>query len=597
MRALGRISKTPRSGGFRHATGGRVGHRSGKSGLAVKLVGLAALSFLVLVTATCGTKSQPAASETSHSVVTSSAPSSAVVDGNGATVSRVVGGVRVTAIAPAGVADSGTALTISDGATSVKPFQVEVASSSPVKLVLGSGTQPKKPIALQFDLSGQPELAAKFSDSVKPVIGSVSDDDPSVTDLLPGTWDLSSKTVTATTDHLSIFQLIAAGIGQVVNAVTTAWKNAAGTAESPCTDKSELTIGSTKLTLTPSKSGPVAGCLRDAGGGVEIDFTNGTSQYYAVTSSSAGNFTNPAPLKSDDQIAVWLHANSANHSGLLTPKGTGQLRLSAGTTNASIHLDIDPIALQLKTILTGLDMLGVDEDQLAKAFQDSKSALDCLTTAVSTVTEPAKNVGELRTALGDVAQCGLAGAQAGYGNADKNQVLHRMSVAISLVTTLPDQLLANITGAIGEFTGDNHLEFMLTSEGPSSQAPPPSTATLVPLVIKTHGSPGDSGQELGPNHFQLGHKLKDNGRFYVSLALRWKTSDGTGVADYCTEHSKVIDSSGNVVLQRDQPLAVCDNGGGWSFNLSNPGTYTYVLDIERRSGGNVHGEQQFTVDP
>jgi hypothetical protein len=42
---------------------------------------------------------------------------------------------------------------------------------------------------------------------------------------------------------------------------------------------------------------------------------------------------------------------------------------------------------------------------------------------------------------------------------------------------------------------------------------------------------------------------------------------------------------------------VCDNGGGWGFNLSNPGTYTYVLDVERRSGGAVHGQQQFTVEP
>jgi hypothetical protein len=558
---------------------------------------IAALSLLVSVAVGCGSHGRPSTSQTSQSP-SATAPSSSFVDADhGATVSRVLGGTRVTATAPAGTADNATPLTISEATTSVRPFSVQVAASSPVQLTLGSGTQPKKPITLQFDLSGQPDLAAKFSDSVKPVIESMSADDPSVTDLLDASWDPATKTVTATTDHLSIFQLIAAGIGQVVNAVTTAWKNAVGNADSSCTKKSELTIGATKYLLTPSKSGPVAGCLRDASGNVAIDFTNGTNQYYAVTSSPPANFTNPAPLKSDDQIAVWLHANSTNHSGLLTPKGTAQLQLPAGTANASIRLDVDPIALQLKTILIALDMLGADKDRLVEAFQDSKSALDCLTTALSTVTEPAKNTDEFRNALGDVAQCGLAGAEASYGSADKNQVLHRMSVAVSLVTTLPDQLLANLTGAVGEFTGDNHLEFTLTSQGPSTQPPPPSTATLVPLVIKTHGSPGDSGQELGPNHFQLGHKLKDNGRYYVSLALRWKTSDGTGVADYCTEHSKVVDSSGNVVLQRDQPLAVCDNGGGWSFDLHDPGTYTYVLDVERRSGGSIHAEQQFTVDP
>jgi hypothetical protein len=58
----------------------------------------------------------------------------------------------------------------------------------------------------------------------------------------------------------------------------------------------------------------------------------------------------------------------------------------------------------------------------------------------------------------------------------------------------------------------------------------------------------------------------------------------------------VVDS-GNVVLQRDQRLAVCDNGGGWGFTLASPGTYTYILDVAPESGGNFHAEQPFTVDP
>jgi hypothetical protein len=127
-----------------------------------------------------------------------------------------------------------------------------------------------------------------------------------------------------------------------------------------------------------------------------------------------------------------------------------------------------------------------------------------------------------------------------------------------------------------------------------------STGALVPRVLKSHGSPGDSGTELGPNHFQLGHKLKDdNGKFYVSLDLRWETSDDKPVYQYCTERSKVVDAGGKVVVERKQDLGGgCAYGGGWSFNISAPGTYTYVLDVEDRDGGGrVHGEQQFTVDP
>jgi hypothetical protein len=171
-----------------------------------------------------------------------------------------------------------------------------------------------------------------------------------------------------------------------------------------------------------------------------------------------------------------------------------------------------------------------------------------------------------------------------------------MGVAASLFTDLPDALVANIAGAIGEFTGDNHLEFTLTSET-EPDTPEGGSSALVPLILKGHGSPGDSGTELGPNHFQMGHILKDAGRFYASLDLRWETADDKGVAEYCTEHSKVIDSGGQVVLERKQDLAVCDYGGGWGFNITSAGTYTYLLDVDRREGGSVHGEQQFIVDP
>ena len=52
-------------------------------------------------------------------------------------------------------------------------------------------------------------------------------------------------------------------------------------------------------------------------------------------------------------------------------------------------------------------------------------------------------------------------------------------------------------------------------------------------------------------------------------------------------------------IERHQDLGGgCAYGGGWGFNISAPGTYTYLLDVEDRDGsGSVHGEQQFVVDP
>ncbi|MFI6047874.1 hypothetical protein ACIA8C_40085 [Nocardia sp. NPDC051321] len=134
---------------------------------------------------------------------------------------------------------------------------------------------------------------------------------------------------------------------------------------------------------------------------------------------------------------------------MLTPKGRGTLLFPPGTASAQVHLDVDPAALQLETILTGLDMLGADGDALVAAFQTSKAGYDCLVTLYQSWTTPNKpDTAEFTNALGDLAQCGLTSAEAAVGNQDAHRVLHRMSVAVSLFTTLPNQLLARWTSLV-----------------------------------------------------------------------------------------------------------------------------------------------------
>ena len=563
--------------------------------------GIKLIASIAVVTAAagCGSHSGTSASVSSGTSSTRSQEvASAIMGADGATVTRTVDGMRVTATAPAGAAAAGTSFTISDAAAPGKAFPVAVASSAATKLVLGEGQQPKQPIELTFDLSGQPDLASRFNDTVKPIVRSISAEDGSVSDFAVADWDPAAKTVRATTDHLSTFQVIAADIGkafqQWANGVV---KGGQPSQESTCASNNEVTIGSTKYTLSASKpSGPVKGCLRNADGRIAVDLTNGSDQYFGVTSSPAGEFSNPAMLHSDDRLAVWLLGRLGDRSGLLTPKSDGTLTLPA--TAASIQADVDPAALQLKTVFTGLDMLGIGGDALSDVFKVSTGAWDCITTAFDSATRPAKpNVDEFIKSLGDVSKCGLSVAD--VGGVGDNFVMHRLGVATSLFASLPGQLVANVSGVIGEATGDNHVGFTIKADE-SSQPPPAPTGALVPLVLKSHGSPGDSGNELGPNHFQLGHKLKDDhGNFYVSLDLRWKTSDDNAVYQYCTEHSKVVDTSGNIVVERHQDLGGgCAYGGGWGFNISAPGSYTYILDVENRDGdGSVHAEQQFVVDP
>ena len=554
----------------------------------------AILATSAIIVAGCGSDTPPADSSKPPSTPAGDS-ASATVGESGATVTTEVGGVRVTAKAPAGVAPSGTPFRISGASDAVQPFEKQVAASDSVRLELGTDEQPKAPINLEFNLSGQPELTGKMSDTVKPFIRSVSDGDPAKSDYALAQWDPATQVLSATTDHLSDFQVVFADIGKAINDAVKKWTFSDGPVGSEC-DGGALKVGDTSYTLKSSKSdAPVKGCLTDAGG-VGIKFGNASDQYYGIVAKPVGEYSNSGAVSSDDLIATWLR-RELDGAGLLIPKGAGQVTFPEGTTSATVRADVDPMALQLGTVFTALGMLGVDTGVLEEAFQASTTAWDCVSSTMEAVKDPGSvDVDEYRNALGDLAQCGLVGADLAVGASD-NYILHKMGVAVSLFTELPDALVANVAGAIGEFTGDNHVEFELTGETEQTAPPVQGSSALVPLILKSHGSPGDSGTELGPNHFQLGHKLKDDGKFYVSLDLRWETADDEAVAEYCTERSKVVDSGGKIVVERKQDLGGCEYGGGWGFNIHDPGTYTYVLDVERREGGSVHAEQQFVVDP
>ncbi|HRD11995.1 MAG TPA: hypothetical protein PLI79_09045 [Mycobacterium sp.] len=460
-----------------------------------------------------------------------------------------------------------------------------------MRVTLAGGAQPSAPIKLRFDLSDDPELAGSFSDVIKPLVRTISDGDATATDFLAAEWDPVSRTVTATTTHLSVFQVIATDVGQMMNAVADAWKQVAGQADSSCRGKSEATIGGTKLTLTPSKAGPVAGCLRgDGDGKVGIEFTNGTRQYYGVTSTPAGQFTNPPLTGGDETIATWLH-HSLGTGGLLTPRSSGTLVLPAGTTSGAIHLDVDPVALQLKTVFAGIGMLNVRGDQLVTAFMDTKEAWDCFTTVanVPTTVLPG-NVIDFRNTLVQLAQCGLTAS--GKAVADPKFVLHRMGVGLSLLTTLPDQFLANVTGAIGEVSGDNHLTFTLTGAGESpttssSQAAPPSQS---------------AGSAIDRVDVTTWAYNRVEGDTYVAdntggkkIEVFWKSFAGTEQVSSGCKSTVQIDGP---ATSQTKEVPGCDSyNSGTYLDVRSPGTYTVTVTVHQAGQSEIRAQRTVTVLP
>jgi hypothetical protein len=529
----------------------------------------------------------------------------ATVGASGATVTAKIGEAVVTAVAPAGVAETGTRLSLSSA--DVAPgslFAVAGVSAAPIRLVLGSGIQPKKPITLTFNLTGQPGLYDSFTDRVRPVIAV----DPSAgteADLLQANWDPSQKTVTATTDHLSVFQLVVADpLTALAHAAEQAWKHDTGDgSDLPCRDKSEISVGGTTFTLTAPKPSVVGACLRDTGQGLAVDLTSASPQYYDVAADPAAVFsTSGQHLHSSEQLAVALHGSADRKTGLLTPKGAATLQFPAGTTSAKIRVDVDPVALQLETILTGLDMLGADGDSVVKGFQDTKSAYDCLVTAYDSWTHPGKDSStEFTRALGDISQCGLAGAEAALGQLDARKVLHRMSVATSLFAQLPTQLMANIAGIAGEFNGDNHIEFTLTSTTPAPTTAPTLSAGPAILNLTVLRTDNGAGIRLGPNHFQISKTYKHNGRYYADMNYHWTVTGPKGSDwGYCKGHASLLDSAGQVIARYDDDgFNACHGGGAFATNtvIYTPGRYSVVVDVEVQRGPALHASEEFTLDP
>ena len=518
---------------------------------------------------------------------------SGAVGDTGVQLTGRTGAIPVTATAPAGVADAGTQMKLlSVGASSQTQVPAMVASATPVMVTLGSNEQPKTPIVLNFDLSDQPQLYEKFTDTVRPVV-LVNDEHTS--DLLQPEWNPVSKVLTVTTDHLSTFTIIAADVGKsLTDAATQVWKTPAGGLDSPCEDKSELKVGSETVTLTPSTSGVIAACLRDTDTGIAVDFTSGSAQYYQVSADPVGQFTNGQPLAGSEQLAVALHGSAAG-SGLLTPKGKGTVEFPPGTRSAQIRLDIDPAALQLATILTGLDMLGAGGDSLLYGFQSTKASYDCLITAYQSWTQPDDpSVAEFTEALGEIGQCGFAGAEVAAGNRDTHQILHRMSVATSLFTTLPAQLMANIAGIAGEFNGDNHLEFVLSSTAGSHNPPPIVTSSSNPPPIDaSSSSPPSTSTAAEPGWYTLDEMewlSWGNGSDCCSTQTITTTAYPESMTGYYQTGPNPGDDNNHVNLflggKCDQLDVFVGQSAESPGNTGNPGRFRVFLDDTRLAADN-----------
>lgn len=543
---------------------------------------------VALVTAAAGCSDHRSTPPTATSTAVPVAPAAkAVVGSDGAVVGGRFGDVVVTAHAPAGVADVGAELAISEGDASPK-FEAQLAAAPSVRITLGNGRQPKKPIALEFDLSNAPDLASKFTESTRPLVS--IDAGSTNSDFIAAQWHPSTRTVTAATSHLSTFaMLVTDPVDALKKGFTDAWNSAHDTSGSKCVAGDTATVDGATLTLTPSKAGVVAACLRPIATGLNVDFDSTSRQYYTVTSKPSGTFTNTLPLHSSETIAVAL-GNSFRRA-TLTPSGRGSLVLPTGTTSGVVDLDVDPVALQLATILTGLNMYGLDSDALSVAFGTGSDLLDCTVTAYQSVTHPDKtSTEEFENSLGDIAQCASAAAQKAVGDGH-TKILSKISTVTSLFTTLPSQLIANLTGIAGEFNGANHLEFALTrtaadasqiASAPTSSSPVDKTIDRVDVTSWAYD------RVQGDTYVAANNNTK-------TLYIYWKSYAGEKqVRSGCTSTVKLTGSGATYTKHESN----CDSYDPGTFlDVKAPGTYTANVVVHQDGHGDVTASREITILP
>ncbi|KLL96357.1 hypothetical protein NJ76_16190 [Rhodococcus sp. IITR03] len=107
---------------------------------------------------------------------------------------------------------------------------------------------------------------------------------------------------------LSLFDLkkVAANLLKV-------FENVQGTIDSPCRERSEITLGGVEYTLTARDPGDVAACLVDAGGTLAVDLENVTGSFYSIVvtpDTVGGTWTNSGLANVSTTVAA--HAADAS---------------------------------------------------------------------------------------------------------------------------------------------------------------------------------------------------------------------------------------------------------------------------------------------
>lgn len=499
-----------------------------------------------------------------------------------------VDGVHVEVTPSAADRDRG--LTIEAVDATIPTVETRLASTSPISITLDGGAgQPSQPLKVQFDLSDRPDLAAAITDKARPVLESVSATNPDQRDMFTATWDPGTKTVTAEVTHLTNFWLSVFNVfSSIETGIGKAFEFVRGTTDSPCREHSELSLNGTDYVLTTVSPGAVAGCLAEDNGAVAIDFTNATGGFYTIAVAPGdigGAWVVTQALSMADSAGSLVASATPNSKGVLAGRSAGRLTLNSGISEGDVRLQPQPQGILTKSLLSGVGMLGLDLGPL----DNIPETWDCFATIANTTKlDGSASIAEMVSGIGGISQCLVTQAKVSGGDGVRMAALHRLGVAVDLLTELPTQLGDFIAVGLQQAARNSVLDFRLRTavptptETPTSQPPAPESTVIDRVDVSTWAYDRIEGDN---------YKADNNGG--KSVAIYWKSYAGEKqIRSGCTStlevtgpgFAKTVDSSG------------CDSyNPGTYVKVKSPGTYTATIRVHQDGQPDFVAERNFTI--
>jgi hypothetical protein len=501
------------------------------------------------------------------------------------------------ALTVSGVADLSVAAT----SKQLPTLPVFLHSTGPsVDVDLNQAGQPAQPLTLRFDFTGKSD--PQVSPALVPAVATLADGSDQV-EVLKSQWDSARHTLTAQSQHLSTFFPVSIDFTALTKQFNEGLKGYLGLGSSkPGCVGQPLRVGDITYALDPPSVPAAWPCLSRFGDKISVDL---------VSNSPNGWMVQPIPATSDMTVdgppdvgtSLDIGAYRTIFSGVvgdgtfLLPGDTTHLRFDPANPPQSIQLRADPGVSLLSGLLLGLHSVSPTSKVL-----DILGMTDCLKVALSAQTGPIAGGPDLGGGARNVVDCitnvtatistkPVAGAVV----PPPTIASKTLGTVLSMGPDVAQQLGADLSGAIGEFSGANSEVITVRESAPI--APPSGPATL---ILTTTALEAGGAIPLGPDHFKIGNQ-HDRGGYHADVSYRWTINRPPGSnLGYCKGHVTVTNDAGAVINHwDDNNFNACEGGGSWAtdIRLYTPGVFTVTADVEMEHGPTLHGTRQFVVDP